>query len=344
MSEKKKKKPFIAKMQFFADPFQSGAEEEEAYTKKSKQLLDGKLRKITENDLQRSLPLDIERGDIEVAIQGGLGALSFSFLENWMLHAVQTLFSRADYPLEITPSRWELYEAMGLESHMRDGKKYYPEGPHGKQRKRIHSTLLEMARKTYLFIYSQVSGYDNKGDSLHRLALTYAPIIKVAAVYEDVKQLELKGLETDPEQKDKPVKKRFSHYKIRFNVHALGEIDRYFRYLPSGLAKEISDYRKQKGQRPSSYEFDFIEYLYTKSRDRIEINYLKLAEKLRIKQLQNKKIVRRTLNRCYETARNLNYLIKFEIDQPGLRAKKDVFYLNPIRFYKLKKEAKKIEK
>ena len=338
---KEKKEKILAHLQFFADPFELEIKEEETYTKKSKQLLDGKLRKITENDLQRSLPLDLERGDIEVAIQGGLGALSFSFLENWIFHAVQTLFSRADYPIEITPSRWQLYEAMGIESYIKDGKKYYLEGPRGKQRERIHQTLIEMARKTYLFIFSQLSGYDKKGDPLYRMALTYAPIIKVAAIHEDVKQLELKGMGIDSEQKDKPVKKRFSHYKIRFNLHAIGDIENYFRYLPSSLAKEISDYRKEKGGKASSYEFDFIEYLYTESKECIEINYLKLAEKLRIKQLQNKKEIRRILGRCYETARDLCYLIKFEIDQPGLRTRKDVFYLNPSRFYKLKKEMKK---
>jgi len=160
----------------------------------------------------------------------------------------------------------------------------------------------------------------------------------VAAIYEDVKQLELKGLGIEPELKGKPAKKRFSHYKIRFNLHALGEIDKYFRYLPSGLAKEISDYRKEKGGKSSRYEFDFIEYLYTENRERIEINYLKLAEKLRIKSTARTKATRRILNRCYETARDLCYLTKYEIDQPGLKSRKDVFYLNPSRFYKLKKE------
>jgi len=315
-------------------------EEKEPYTKKSKQLMDGKLRQITKDDLQRPQPPSIEKPNVEVAIQGGLGALSFSFLENQILHAAQTLFSKANYPDEIKLSRWQLYEAMGLKSYMKDGKKIYLEGPKGKQRKRIHETFLEMARKTYLFMFSQE--YKNKKNEIrYRLGLTYEPIMKVSAIYEDIKQLEFEGITRDPEQKKEPPKKRFSHYKMKLNPHAIGEVDKYFRYIPSGLSREILEYRKQKGGKASGYEFDFIEYLYTESRERVEINYLKLAEKLRIKHLKYKKETRRILARCYETARDLNFLIKVEIDQPGLRARKDVFYLNQRRFYKLKKEVKK---
>lgn len=335
MSKEKKKKRYVADAKYFNEPFQSGFDAE-VYTKKSKQLMDGKLRNITEDDLQRFLPLDIERGKVKVAIQGGLGALCFTFTENSVLHAIQTLFSKSDYPRNLKFSQRTLYEAMGLKSYVKDGRKYYQEGPRGKQRERIHNTVLGLGMKTYLFQYFQETGRNKKGDIVGTMGLTYEQIIKTTAVYKDVRQLELKGMETAG-AKDNPVKKRFSYYEVQFNAHAIGDIDRYFRYLPSGMAAEIMDYRKRKGGKASSYEFDFIEYLYTESRERIEINYMKLAEKLRIKSMYNLKKVRQTLNRCYEAARDLNYLIKFEIDRPGLKAKKDVFCLNPKRFYKLKR-------
>jgi len=305
------------------------------YTKASKQLLDSKWRKITEDDLQRKLPMKIEKGDVAVAIQGGLGALAFDVLESQILHAFQTIFSKADYPLEMKITRTELYDAMGLGCYVRDGKKRYLDGPRGYKRTRIHETILGIARKTYLFMFSQ-EYLNSKNQPRYRMGLTYEPIMRILAVYEDVRQLELEGMETILKEKRDPLKKRFSHYKARFNPHAIGEIDKYFRYLPSGFVSEIMEYQKAKGGKASKHEITFIEYLYTESKERIEINYLKLAEKMRIKQLQDKKKMRRILNRCYETARDLDFLLKFETDQPGLRAKKDVFHLNPSRFKYLK--------
>lgn len=337
IDKRKKKKTTAAELQYINAPFQSGFDIEEwEYTKRSKQLLDGKLREITKDDLQGSLPFNIERGKVEVAIQNGIGALDFTFMENWILHALQILFTRAGWPRKLKYTRGQLYSAMGIRSYMKDGRKYYHEGPDEKFRARVHGTLLGLSTKTYLFRFYQESGHNKKGKITGRMALTYSQIIKTVVVYVDVRQLELRGMEFKSGQKNEPMKKRLSHYETEWNPYAFGDMDRYFRYLPSGMPNEIIEYYRKKGGRVSSHDFDFIDYLYTESRERIEINYMKLVAKLRIKRLQDKKNVRRILNRVYTMAKDLGWLLMFEIDQPGLRARKDILHLNPKRFYKLK--------
>jgi len=313
-----------------------------------KQYLDSKFRSISRKELKLPVnsiadkffkPEGLRREDIEIAVQGGLEGIKWTFEENRIVHAVFSLMDKRGYPEYIKVSRHDFYEAMGVESYIdADGKKRYYEGPGGIKRIELENQIKNISRKMVPFIYSAITGYDKKGKPLRTLAIDYAPILKIIPVYENVKEKEFEEFRN----KGKKVPgKRLSHYEIRLNPNILGDVKKYFRNLPSTLAREISDYRKAKNQRPSAYELDFIEFLYLKNQTPIEINYRKLAKKLKIKSLRNKKDVRNTLDRCYQTALDLKFALRIEKDVNGLFETKDIIHLNPNRFYKLRIKERK---
>ncbi|MHA1386434.1 MAG: hypothetical protein ACTSR3_22005, partial [Candidatus Helarchaeota archaeon] len=87
-----------------------------------KQYLDSKFRAITHRDLKLPVnsiadkffkPEGLKREDIEIAIQGGLEGIKWTFEENRIVHAVFTLMDKRGYPEFIRVSRHDFYEAMG---------------------------------------------------------------------------------------------------------------------------------------------------------------------------------------------------------------------------------------
>ena len=323
-----------------ADPF------EPQYFKGSKQLLDIMLRTVEKDDLQLPLFPGVKRNEIEIAIDGGLNSIDLTFEEKNILHAIEAAFSDeavrqgVSHPQEINLTRAELYHHLGIEQRTRpDGTKYYPEAL-GYQRKRIEKALSNLSDKPFPFIFKAKTGRDKKGEPTSTVALMNSPLIKVAKIYKDVKQRELPGiLRQGPGEE-----KRFSHYRISFNRNAIGEVEHYFRYLPRHIGKSISDYRRSLGGKSSAAEINFIEYLYAESREIIEINYLKLAKKLKIKTIENKKKTRDILSRCYKTAEALGFILRIEEDRPALIGTKDIIHVNPEKFKYLRKRKKKGEK
>jgi len=302
-----------------------------------KQLLDLKLRPVREKDLSLPSPPGANRKEMLAAIRGGLNSIDLNLLESSLLHMIVEAFSRADYPEKITLNRAGLYEAMGVEKvRTPAGQLRWPEGRNfWTLRSKYDNALMGLSRKSWPFIFRQIDGQDKKGEPTYRVILAYESIIKVKDVYEKVRQSELPGFEGDEKIKEE----RFSHYEIRLNPAAIGEVNHYFRYLPSGLAREISDSRKSRGQRASVYEFNFVEYLYTVGREVIEINFLKLAEKLKIKiksfrgPAEIERRTRQILRRCYETALTLRFALEILENQPAARGRtKEVIRLNPERF------------
>ena len=323
------------------DPF------EPEYFKASKQLLDISLAHVQEDDLMLPLTPGTDRQKIEVAIRGGLDSIDLTFDEKRVLHAMQTACSdeeakRGKYPEEMKLTRAGLYDLLGIGWITRaDGTRYRAEAM-GYQRKRIEKTLLGLSDKPFPFIFQMKTGVNKKGEPLYRVALTNQPIVRVAKVYDDVEQQELPGVRRQTREGEK----RFSHYLIRFNPNAIGEVGHYFRDIPRLLGKKIADYRRGRGGKPSAPELNFIEFLYAMADPRfsqpgiIEINFLKLAKKLKIKRLNRPGEVRKILSRCYETAQELGCLVRVEEDQPGTRDTKEVFYLNVERFPALKRRGK----
>jgi len=315
------------------------------YFKGSKQLRDIILHPVDKNDMQSPLIPGVNQRDIEVAIEGGLDSVNLTFNEKRLLHSIEAAFADKSnetglYPDEIKITRAQLYDYMGIGWKTRpDGSRYRAEAK-GYTRKRTEKILLGLSDKPFPFVFKQRSGVDKKGEPTWTIALTREPIIRAAKIYEDVKQREIPGI---IKQKTK-AEKRFSHYRVKLNKNAIGEVERYFRYLPRYLGKEIAEYRLTQKGIASAAEINFIEYLFTESRERIEINYLKLAKKLKIKTSGKPERARKTLSRCYETALALGYITKVEENQPGIRDTKEVIHLNPKRFQYLKKRVNKDDK
>jgi len=296
-----------------------------------KQLLDLKLRAVREGDLLLPSPPGINRNEMLAAIQGGLNSIDLNFLESSLLHAIVEAFSRTDYPEKIELNRAGLYELMGIEKSLSaGGREYFREGGlFWRTRNKYHAALIGLSRKSYPFVFRWKTGQNKKGEPTYTLVITYEPIVKVKAFYGDAEGLEIPGIMKG----DRSSENRFSHYEIKLNPAAIGEVDHYFRYLPASLAREISDFRKGRRQRASVHEFNFIEFLYAVGHELIEINYMKLAEKLKIKKLHDKKAVRKILRRCYEMAQALGFVLRIEENTPATKeGTKEVIYLNPERF------------
>jgi hypothetical protein len=325
-----------------ADPFS------DRYYKASKALLDIKLREVGERELQFPLALDGELGQlsvaaarekITVAIEGGIRAVDLNFEESRVLQAIQRAYSDEDartgaFPREVSLTRAGLFDLMAIETKTRpDGTRYHVEGRRGQLRTKIDRVLRGLSEKHFPFVFKRQTGTDKKtGEPIYSVALTDAPLVQVALRYDDVRQAELPGLSSGRG----PGQRRFSCYDIRLNPNALGDVQVYFRMLPSALAREISDYRKARGQKPSVRELLFVEYLFAESRAVIEINELKLAEKLKIKGLHDIRRVRKDLARCYELALGLGFVLSVKSRAPAIRGTKEVIRLNPDRFYRLK--------
>jgi hypothetical protein len=283
----------------------------------------------------------VRREDVEIAIAGGLQGIGWTFEENRSLQALWNIRDQRGGADSIKVTRFDLYDAQGIESYIdADGRKRFYEGPNFAHRIHSHKVLMGIGQKNVCFVYSAVTGKDKKGNPLRTLALDYSPVIKVVPVYKDVTTQEhQKMLLPEPGKNFNPVsrvsKKRFAHYIVYFNRNVIGDFKRYFTALPSGLAREISDYRKAKGQRPSSKELDFIEFLYMVNRTPVEINFLKLAQKIGIDISHSLRRVREILGRCYQTTLDLKFALRIETDAPktlGGPETKDIIHLNPDRF------------
>ncbi len=180
------------------------------FFKGPKQLLDITLRPLDQEDLLLPLTPGTTRQEIEVAINGGFNSIDLTFDEKRILHAVQAAFSDAGlkqghYPEKITLTRAALYDLLGVGWITRpDGSRYRAEAM-GYQRKRIERTLLGLSDKPFPFVFKMRTGLDKKGESIWTVALTRAPIIKVAKIYEQVEDRELPGIR----RQDKEGEKRF---------------------------------------------------------------------------------------------------------------------------------------
>lgn len=303
-----------------------------------KRWLDTKFRSDKEGD--RYLPLAHEKDmtPIKWDLAGGLNSLDLTFNKTRIFQAIQRGYSEAmlpdgRYPGKVSVNYPQIYKLLGIDPIVKsDGRKGYPEGKRGQLRKWLKEELRELDGKSYAFIGKEKTGEDEKGKPLYHVMRVFAPLIKVVEHYKDIRQRELPGLENPGTKFDK----RFSHFDIYINHHVRYEAHGTFRYLPSALGKEISDYRKPRGERPSAQDINFIDWLYWKYEPQLEINYLKLARKLKIKFGRDHKRLREHLDRIYEMALALKFLLKVEKDMPGLRATKEIFYLNPERFKYLK--------
>lgn len=304
------------------------------YFKAPKASLDLVFRTGKDGDSFLPLAQADDKKEIEWELTGGLNSLDLTFSKSRIFQAIQRGHSEASLPDGRCPGKIsvnypQLYRLLGIDPIIKaDGRKVWPEGKRGQLRKWLKKELRDLNTKSYAFIAKDKTGEDKKGKPLYSMIRVFLPLIRIAEHYKDVRQRELPGLENP----DSKLDKRFSHFDIYINRHAQRGADSYFRYLPSALGKEISDYRKSRGQRPSAQDINFINYLYLRNEKRHEINCAKLAGKLKIKYGGKPKRLRNHLDRIYEMALDLKFLLKVEKGVHGLRATKEIFHLNPERF------------
>jgi hypothetical protein len=194
---------------------------------------------------------------------------------------------------------------------------------------------MNLSTRPVPFVYWSKTGYDKKGQPQGSLSLRYAAIVNIGLDYANVRRSEFENLvENDKDLSDK----KLVHYIIRFNPAFLSL--ELFTAIPPMLPKEISDFRTNRGQIPSSFELTFIEYLCLVAVTPYEISSHKLARTLKIKSLHDNRRIREQINRCYETGIGLGYLLHVDRDKPGITVEsKDVLYLNPEQFYRLRRKA-----
>lgn len=308
-----------------------GAAFDFGFFKVSKQLLDATLRPL---DSALTLAHGAELADLQYRLAGGLQSMDMTFEEKAVIHAIQAAFSdQADaaghYPTVIKLTRARLYDHMGVGWIVRpDGTRYRAEAK-GYARRKVEATLLGLSDKPFRFVSTVPAGVGKNGRPLFTTRVLNAPILKAVKVYEKHSQAELPGIQAQTVEAEK----RFSHYEIAFNPNVSGDVERYFRHFPRQLPRQISDYRRAQGGRASTAELLFHEVLIQENREVIETSAAKLAKRLKIRKLRDKKHVRETLRRCYQTATALGYILGVEENVPALRgATKEIIYCNPDRF------------
>lgn len=301
------------------------------FFKVSKQLLDSTLRPL---DAALAIVQGAELVDLQYRLAGGVQSMEMTFEEKAVIHALQAAFSdQADaegrFPTIIKMTRAQLYNHLGVGWVVRpDGTRYRAEAK-GYGRRKIEATLLGLSDKPFRFISTVPAGVSKSGRPLFTTRVLNAPLMKAVKVYERHGQADLPGISAQTAEGEK----RFSHYEIAFNPNVSGDVERYFRHFPRQLPRQISDYRKSQGGRASSAELLFHEVLIQENREVVETSAAKLARRLKIKKLRDKRYVRETLRRCYQTAIALGYVLRVEEDVPATRGgTKEVIYCNPARF------------
>lgn len=167
-------------------------------------------------------------------------------------------------------------------------------------------------------------------------------MIRTLWIYENIKSKQLKEYKRNPKRYLKD--EHFSRYKILINPILIVSIDNYFRLAMADIPKEIAEYKAARGERPSKYDLRFYSLLLNENTAIIRRNYLKIAQAPLLMQdyidQSRFSLIKQIQLKIYEMYKDLGYLLDFETDQPGTKKRQDVFYLNPEKFPKLRKEKK----
>jgi len=280
--------------------------------------------------------------------------LSLSLTENKALFALQKLLDKTNYKgniesrdatpensfqyvgnlprIQFTPA--EFLEAFGLRRN--SSARGYQEF-NSNERSEAMKALRALADRKYRIIYER-KRWDKKGKELNDVIITESSLIQIV--------WGLIGLTA--EEKKKWDEGRFSENEfmdrstiaVEFSPIMVDQIDGYFLLIPSSFYEDI------KAQIPaakySQYIPLFLEWLIlqaeiqrrAKTGWKIEINFIKLAEKLQMKSMIRKRKwaqIRERLNECYEIALKLGYLEGYSTEE-GRYDTKEVLMLNRERF------------
>jgi len=278
-----------------------------------KQLLLKKNMVRTDSD---DVGIESTIADLTTFFNDGGEGIDLTFEEACMLHAIAKIFTKYDYPNEIECSKGQIFEAMGCGGNLS-----------GHQRQRLRKVLENLADKKFPIYWSE-----KDRDGGRYKWLTYDSLIKLAwGVDED----------SGKDSHLSPSRSNFSHYKLAFNRMFIGPWKDGFRLAESNIGNEIRIYKKARGGRPSKYDLRFYYLLIGENKEIVKRNYLKIAKNPMlmdhlIKQ-RKCRFIREKLDSIYEMYKELGYLLSYEINKKGAKDWVDVFYLNPEKFYRLRK-------
>lgn len=243
--------------------------------------------------------------------KGGEG-IDLTFEEACMIYGIANIFTEYDYPDYVECTEKQLNKAMRCDKNLS-----------GWQRKRLRGTLEGLSNKRFPIYWT---------DRDEWRWLTFDTLIKLA--------WGVRSRDGCEEFKTLPTRENFTRYRITFNKGLVERIRRNFRLGDPNIGKEIREYRKRKGERPSKYDIRFYYLLLGENRKVIKRNYLKIAQApmLMDHYIRGRKfkLIREKLNSIYKMYHNLGYLLDYLIEQQGSRYLIDIFSLNPEKFYKLR--------
>lgn len=192
--------------------------------------------------------------------------------------------------------------------------------------------LLSLNDKKFLTYYKRSYWDEGKNEKRYNVLKSYSTLITIKGeVFNDLTEKEADKIMLGNEiNKGKTI-------IIELHPILIDRIHDRFISKPANYRQEI---KLLKGKH-TVYIDRFINYLFVETtlkrpKDNIiKINRRDLSKKLRmdtyIKNYLWKKIDR-TLEQCYETAKELGYLLNYKINQKGQSKHFDIFYLNPDKF------------
>lgn len=232
----------------------------------------------------------------------------------------------------------EYLEAYGLERQQT--KRGYQEF-NSNERKVALDALKSLADKKFKIVYNRTY-WDEKSKELTDIVVVESPLIRIMwgilGMTADEKKKYDNGEFTENELLHR------STIGVEVCPIIVDQIEGYFILIPNTL---FNDIKKQlpKGKY-SQYIPMFIEWLIvqaeikrrTKTGWKVEINYKKLAYKLRMTSMIKRRKwqqIREKLTECYEMAVQLGYITGYDTVD-GKHESKEVFYLNDEKFRKSK--------
>ena len=247
--------------------------------------------------------------------------------------------------LRITPAQY--LKVYGVKKYKTSrGKKEFS----GRESERALKALYDLSVKRCLFYYERKHWKKKKGnfEEIYDLICTIKPLIDMREGYEDLTKQERDKVKSGEHVKENDIKPKY--LEIVPCPILIDQINTYYVLKPANCYQEI----ELLFPRASKFVYRFINYLFTqasiKSRKKtgwtIEINYLKLAYKLRMNNYiksRQKKRIKEVLGRCYEIADKLNYLLSYE-HVPGVKEEKELIKLNPEKFTKMQSKNNKRNK
>ena len=234
--------------------------------------------------------------------------------------------------LEFTPAFY--LEAYGLK-RKKTARGYYEFNSH--EREQAIKALHSLSDKKFRIVYERTNFEDKNGKAKKTIdvIITESNLIHIMWGIFGMTEAEKRKYDNNSFTEEELLER--ATYGVELSPILVDQINGYFILIPNNLFDEI------KGQLPkgkySQYIPLFIEWLIVtaeiqrraKTGWKVEINFKKLATKLRMDKMIQKrkwKQIREKLQECYEVAAQLGYITEYYTDD-GIHDSKEVFHLNP---------------